>query len=100
MISHHRPAADAEARLGRRLENLRDRPALRTAIAFATTLAGGLALMLLFFALIGEIDPTRAVGLTVAMIVLLVVWLVAVWSRRARPDQRRIDWRDRERRGF
>jgi len=75
-------------------------PRLRTAIATTAGLCGGLLMLILFFALIGAFDPAEAVGLSIAAVVFAAVWLMAVWSRNARPDARRVDWRDRERRGF
>ncbi len=100
MIRDQRPVAGAEERLGKGLEEIDGRPRLRAAVTFATTLCGGLAAILLFFVLIGTVDPTEAVGLTVAVVVFALIWFVAFWSRHARADERRVDWRNRERRGF
>ena len=100
MLDHQHRGPGVEEGLARGLEEVRDRPGLRTAITFATTLCGGLAVVMLFFAFIGQIDPTEAVGMTVAAVVFALIWFVAFWTRHSRPDQRRVDWRNRERRGF
>ena len=81
-------------------EALAERPAVRQAIATFAGLCGGLVFVIVFLAIMGAFDPTEAVGLSIAAVVLFLVWAVAAWSRNARADVRRVDWRDRERRGF
>lgn len=100
MTHKDRSHTAAEAKLAEGLEQVRNRPGLRTALTFVAALCGGLAAIIIFFALIGQIDPTEATGMTVAVIVFVLIWLVAFWSRHARPDEKRVDWRNRERRGF
>ena len=76
-------------------------PRLRTLAAVVTSLCGGLLLVILFFALMGAIDPGEALGLSIVAVVFAAVWFMAFLSRHAdEADQKRVDWRDRERRGF
>jgi hypothetical protein len=41
---------------------------------------GSLVLLGIFFAALGAFDPTEAVGLTVALIVLAALWLAHEWG--------------------
>jgi uncharacterized membrane protein YqjE len=75
-------------------------PRLRQAFAALCTLAGGLALILFFLIIMGAVDPVTAWVASVVGVVLLLVWGFAFWTRHNRPDEKRIDWQDRERRGF
>jgi len=92
---------DDERRAGppRRYEdrNNRFREIAATLLAFC----GGLAILFLFFALIGAVDVGKATGLVVAAIVFALIWLVGAWYRRRRGvDMGRVTRMDRERRGF
>lgn len=68
-------------------------------VAFAIAMCGGLALLWLFFVIIGTVDVGDAVGATVAAIVLAAVWLAAFWRRMA-SNALVVQRPDRERRGF
>jgi hypothetical protein len=41
---------------------------------------GSLVLLGIFFAALGAFDPTEAVGLTVALLVLAALWLAHEWG--------------------
>jgi len=41
---------------------------------------GSIVLLGIFFAALGAFDPTEAVGLTIALLVLAVLWLVHEWG--------------------
>ena len=41
---------------------------------------GSLVLLGIFLAALGAFDPTEAVGLTVALLVLAAVWLAHAWA--------------------
>ena len=63
--------------------------------------SGGLAVMFLFFALIGAVDVGDAAGLAIAAVVFALIWLVGVWLRwRSGTATERVTRADRERRGF
>ncbi len=56
-----------------------------------------------FLAALGAFDPLDAIGLTVAVAVLVVLWLIHAWTLRAHRAEVRDDPRlksARERRGF
>jgi uncharacterized RDD family membrane protein YckC len=92
-----RRGPDRRATFGRRAE---DREAqFRTFAALFLAFCGGLALLYLFFALVGAVDLGDAIVATVAAIVLAGIWLVGVWQR-ARTGAIFVTRRDRERRGF
>lgn len=81
-------------------ELLQEHPRLRATTAFVTTLCGGLAALIVFLALMGAFSPAQAVGASVVGLLLAAVYLAVAWTRVRRPDERRVDWSDRERRGF
>jgi O-antigen/teichoic acid export membrane protein len=92
---------DDERRAGppRRYEDRNNR--FREIAATLLTFCGGLAILFLFFALIGAVDVGEATGLAVAAIVFALIWLVGVWYRhRQGVDVGRVTRSDRERRGF
>ena len=54
-----------------------------------------------FFAVLGAFSPGQVAGLTLAMVVLAVLWVAhAVWASRHRNPHDRAAIRARERRGF
>ena len=67
--------------------------------AFAIAMCGGLAVLFLFFVIVGTIEVGNAVGATVAAIVLAAIWLFGFW-RRLKTDATFVQRPDRERRGF
>ena len=77
---------------------------VRTAAAAAVSVCGGLALLYLFFALMGAVDFGEAAVASVVALVFALVWLAAylVRSRAAARDiaSALATKRDRERRGF
>jgi hypothetical protein len=76
------------------------RPRLRQAFAALCTFAGGLALILFFLIIMGAVDPANAWVASLVGVGLVALWGFAFWTRHNRPDEKRIDWQDRERRGF
>ena len=83
--------------VGRRAE---DRTQLmRVAIVAVTSICGGLALLFLFFALLGTIDLENAIGSVVVAVILALVWLAGFWYRHRHESERSIHY-ERERRGF
>ena len=71
-------------------------PAARVAL---WSLALGVIVLYAFFAVLGAIDPTRDVSVTVVVAVLVALWLVHAWLERRHGDARAVH-HDRERRGF
>jgi len=71
----------------------------RELAAFAIALCGGLAVLFLFFVVVGTIAIGDAVVATVAAIALAAIWLIGFW-RRARTNATFVQRPDRERRGF
>jgi Flp pilus assembly protein TadB len=92
-----RRGGDRRATEGRRAEDraARFRDAAATLMAFC----GALAVVYVFFALVGAVDFGDTVILTVVAAVLALVWLLGVWQR-ARSGARFVTRADRERRGF
>lgn len=80
-------------------DGLTERARLRAAIAVLMATCGGLAVLYLFFALIGTLSFTRAATATVIALALAAVWMVGAWHR-ARTGATRVQRQDRERRGF
>jgi Flp pilus assembly protein TadB len=77
-----------------------DRVALvRTAVAAAMAVCGGLAVLFVFFWALGAIDVQDAVAATIVAVVLALVW-VAGFVYRRRQEEPLLIRRDRERRGF
>ena len=92
-----RRGGDRRATEGRRAEDrqARFRDAAATLIAFS----GGLAVLFLFFALLGAVDFADSIVFTIVTVVLALIWLFGVWQR-ARSGSRFVTRADRERRGF
>jgi hypothetical protein len=83
--------------VGRRAE---DRTQLmRVAIIAVTSICGGLAILFLFFALLGTIDFENAITSVLIAVVLALVWLAGFWYRHRHESERTIRY-ERERRGF
>ena len=83
--------------VGRRVE---DRTQLmRVAIVAVTSICGGLAILFVFFALLGTIDFENAIASVVIAVVLALVWLAGFWYRHRHESERGIQ-HERERRGF
>lgn len=72
---------------------------MREMAAFAIAMCGGLALLYLFFVVIGTIAIGEAAAATGAAIVLAAIWLLGFW-RRLRSGAAFVQRPDRERRGF
>ena len=72
---------------------------LREMAAFAIAMCGGLAVLYVFFVVIGTIDVGDAVVATVAAVVLAAIWLFSFW-RRMKTNAGLLQRPDRERRGF
>jgi protein-S-isoprenylcysteine O-methyltransferase Ste14 len=72
---------------------------MREMAAFAIAVCGGLAVLYVFFVIIGTIDIGDAAVATGAAIVLALIWLAAFW-RRMRSNALVVQRPDRERRGF
>jgi hypothetical protein len=72
---------------------------LRTAVSLLFAISGGLAVIFLFFAAMGAVDLGDAVAATVVAVVLGLVWFAGFYYRH-RTGAGRVQWRDRERRGF
>ena len=72
---------------------------VREMAAFAIAVCGGLALLFLFFVIVGTVDVGDAVVATVAACILAAIW---VWGfyRRLRTNASFVQRPDRERRGF
>lgn len=73
---------------------------MREMAAFAVALCGGLAVLYLFFVLIGTIHLGEAVAATVVAVILATIWLFSFWRRMKSNASRVAQRSDRERRGF
>ena len=72
---------------------------LPTVVSLLFAVCGGLAFIFLFFAAMGAVDLGDAIAATVIAVVLGLVWFAGFYYRnRTKAD--RVQWRDRERRGF
>ncbi|HEX6460969.1 MAG TPA: hypothetical protein VF032_18780 [Thermoleophilaceae bacterium] len=80
-------------------DGLTQRARLRAALAVLMATCGGLAVLYLFFALIGTLSFRHAATATVIALALAAVWTVGAWHR-ARTGATRVQRLDRERRGF
>src|SRR6478736_9583633 len=72
---------------------------MREMAAFAIAMCGGLAVLYLFFVIIGTIDVGDAIAATVAALVLAAIWLWA-FRQRMKSNAAMVQRPDRERRGF
>jgi len=83
--------------VGRRAE---DRAQLmRVAIVAVTSICGGLAILFVFFALLGTIDFENAATSVLVALILAAVWLAGFWYRHRHESERGLQ-HERERRGF
>ena len=73
---------------------------LRTAVAAAIAICGGLVVVYLFFGVVGSMKFADAAVASVTAIVLSVVWLAGYWFRHRTAGPRGPDPAARERRGF
>jgi protein-S-isoprenylcysteine O-methyltransferase Ste14 len=77
---------------------------IRTAVAAAMAICGGLAVLFVFFWALGAIDVKDAVAATIVAVVLAGVWLAGFLYRRRLIHEdltaQRVSKQDRERRGF
>jgi hypothetical protein len=72
---------------------------MREMAAFAIAMCGGLAVLYLFFVIIGTVDVGEAAVATGAALLLALVWLLGFW-RRLKTGAVFVQRPDRERRGF
>ena len=72
---------------------------LRSALAALMAVCGGLAVVFLFFAVMGAVDVGDAIAATIIAVVLALIWLSG-FVYRARTGAVRLQQGDRERRGF
>jgi ABC-type transport system involved in cytochrome bd biosynthesis fused ATPase/permease subunit len=72
---------------------------MREMAAFVFAFCGGLAVLYVFFVIIGTVDVGDAAVATIAAVVLAVVWLFGFW-RRLKTGAVFVQRPDRERRGF
>lgn len=73
---------------------------MRELAAFAVAMCGGLAVLYLFFVIIGTIHLGEAVAATVVAVILAAIWLFSFWWRMRSNASRLAQRPDRERRGF
>jgi hypothetical protein len=73
---------------------------LRTAVAAAVAISGGLVIIYLFFGAIGAVDFATAAAATIVTAVLAAVWVGGYWFRQRSLEPRGPATFDRERRGF
>ena len=71
----------------------------REMAAFAIAMCGGLALLFLFFVVVGTIEFRDAAGATIVAIMFAAVWLWG-FRRRLKTGATFVQRPDRERRGF
>jgi hypothetical protein len=72
---------------------------LRGVVSMLLAICGGLAVVFLFFAAMGAVDPGDAIAATGVALLMAVVWFAGFYYRH-RTHAGRAQWRDRERRGF
>jgi len=68
-------------------------------VAFTFAFCGGLAVLYVFFVIVGAIDVGDAIIATVIALVLALIWLFGFW-RRLQTNATTVQRPDRERRGF
>ena len=93
------PPAQGERREYRRREQDHRSELMRTVVATLVAVCGGFAAIFLFFAAMGAVDIGDAVAATIVAVVMGLVWFGAFYYRQ-RTNAGRVQWRDRERRGF
>jgi O-antigen/teichoic acid export membrane protein len=98
------PDRRAPDRRGGELTPVEERAQIgRVAAASAMAISGGLAILFLFFWMLGAIDVTNAVGATVVAVILACIWIGGLVYRRrelGRGTTKKAAHMDRERRGF
>ena len=72
---------------------------VREMAAFVFAVCGGLAVLFVFFVIVGTVDIGNAIVATVAACVLAAVWLYGFW-RRLKTGASMVQRPDRERRGY
>jgi len=72
---------------------------MREMAAFAISMCGGLAVLFVFFVVIGAIDVGNAIFATIVASLLALIWLIFFWQR-MKADASVVQRPDRERRGF
>ncbi|MEA2444533.1 MAG: hypothetical protein QOJ12_1825 [Thermoleophilales bacterium] len=72
---------------------------LRATVSMLLAICGGLAVVFLFFAALGAVNLKDALAATVIALVMGGVWFAGFYYRH-RTQATRVQWRDRERRGF
>ena len=72
---------------------------MRSVVSALVAICGGLAVIFLFFGIMGAIDFGDAIAATIIAIVFGLIWFGA-FIYRYRTQAGRAQWRDRERRGF
>jgi hypothetical protein len=88
---------DRRGGAARREADRRER--MREMVGFIFAFCGGLAVLYVFFVVVGTIELGDALVATVAALVLAVVWLYGFW-RRLQTGAALVQRPDRERRGF
>ena len=73
---------------------------IRTAVAAAVAICGGLVVVYIFFGIVGSMNFRSAAIASVSAVVLAVVWLAGYWFRHRGAGPRGPDPGARERRGF
>ncbi|MBV9212334.1 MAG: hypothetical protein JOZ25_01675 [Actinobacteria bacterium] len=73
---------------------------IRTAVAAAVAICGGLVVVYVFFGLIGSMNFRSAALASGTAVVLALVWLAGYWLRHRGAGPRGPDPAARERRGF
>ena len=71
----------------------------RNIVAVLFAVCGGLAALFLFFAAMGAVDLGDALAATIVAAIMGLIWFGAFYYRQ-RTGAGRVQWRDRERRGF
>jgi hypothetical protein len=94
--SERRSGDDRRAGLRRDVDR---RERMREMAAFTIAFCGGLAVLYVFFVIVGAINVGDAVIATVAALVLAGIWLYGFW-RRLMTGALIVQRPDRERRGF
>jgi len=78
-------------------EERRARHAYNVQAAFWAVM-GAIVVLYLFFAVLGAVDPVKAPGATIVIMVVALIWLAHSWQRLHRGGH--VSRSDRERRGF
>src|SRR5436305_14896486 len=73
---------------------------VRTAVAAAIAICGGLVVVYIFFGIVGSMNFRSAAIASVTAVVLTLVWVAGYWFRHRTAGPRGPDPSARERRGF